>query len=141
MAISNVIMRDKKTCTLVIKSKAHFTLAVKANFQLNSSIPIGPKVEISPKRFTLRVKANVQLKSGIPIGAKVEISPKGFTLGVKAEIEKIFSICPQLLINAEHYGLVLAPRLKKRIPSNLGSQFATHGANVSTFINIMTSMF
>jgi hypothetical protein len=86
MAISNVIMRDKKTCTLVIKSKAHFTLAVKANFQL---------------------------KSSIPIGAKVEISPKGITLEVKAEIEKLFSICPKLLINAEHYGLVLAPRLKK----------------------------
>jgi hypothetical protein len=38
--------------------------------------------------FTLGVKANVQLKSSISIGAKVEISPKGFTLGVKAEIEK-----------------------------------------------------
>jgi hypothetical protein len=25
----------------------------------------------------------------------------GFILGVKAEIEKIFSICPKLLINAE----------------------------------------
>jgi hypothetical protein len=34
---------------------------------------------------------------------------------VKAEIEKIFSICPKLLINAELYGLVLAPRLKKDI--------------------------
>jgi hypothetical protein len=46
--------------------------------------------------------------------AKVEISPKSFTLGVKAEIEKNFSICPKyLLINAELYGLVLAPRLKK----------------------------
>jgi hypothetical protein len=114
MAISNVIMRDKKTITLVIKSKAHFTLAVKSNFQL---------------------------KSSIPISAKVEISPKGLTLEVKAEMEKIFSICPKLLINAEHYGLSLAPRLKKRIPLNLGSQFATLGANVSTFINIMTSMF
>jgi hypothetical protein len=39
-------------------------------------------------RFTLGVRANVQPKSKIPIGAKVEISPKGFTLGVKAEIEK-----------------------------------------------------
>jgi hypothetical protein len=38
--------------------------------------------------FTLGVKANVQLKSSIPVGAKVEISPKGFTLGVKAGIEK-----------------------------------------------------
>jgi hypothetical protein len=29
----------------------------------------------------------------------------------------------------------LAPRLKKRIPSNLGSQFATLVANVVIFIN------
>jgi hypothetical protein len=80
--------------------------------------------------FTLGVKANVQLKSSIPIGAKVEISPKGFQLGVKAEIEKIFSICPKLVINAEFYGLLLATKAEKRIPSNLRSQFATLGANV-----------
>jgi hypothetical protein len=36
-----------------------------------------------------------------------------FKLSVKAEIEKIFSICPNLLINAELYSLVLAPRLNK----------------------------
>jgi hypothetical protein len=54
------------------------------------------------------------------------------TLGVKAKKEMIFSICPKLLINVE---LVLAPRLKKRIPSNLGSQFATLVANVVAFIN------
>jgi len=30
---------------------------------------------------------------------------------------------------------MLAPRLKKRIPSNLGSQFATLVANVVAFIN------
>jgi hypothetical protein len=36
------------------------------------------------------VKANVELKSSIPIGAKVEISPKGFTLGVVAEIDLFF---------------------------------------------------
>jgi hypothetical protein len=63
--------------------------------------------------FTQGVKANVQLKSSICIGAKVEIGHKGFTLRVKAEIEKIFSICPKLLRNAELYGLVLAPRLNK----------------------------
>jgi hypothetical protein len=63
--------------------------------------------------FTQGVKANVQLKSSIPIGAKVEISPKGFTLGDKAEIEKNFSICPRLLINPELCRLDLAPRLKK----------------------------
>jgi hypothetical protein len=40
-------------------------------------------------------------------------APKGFTLGVKAEIEKNFSICPKVLINAELYGCVLVPRLKK----------------------------
>jgi hypothetical protein len=33
------------------------------------------------------------------------------------------------------------PRLKKRIPSNLEGQFATLGANVSTFIDTLTSMF
>jgi hypothetical protein len=31
-------------------------------------------------RFTLGVRANVRPKSSIPIGEKVEISPKGFTL-------------------------------------------------------------
>jgi hypothetical protein len=75
--------------------------------------------------FTLGVRTNVQPKSSIPIGAKVEISPKAFTLAVKAEREKNFSICPKLLVNAELYGLVWAPRLKKRIPKNLGGQFAT----------------
>jgi len=54
---------------------------------------------------------------------------------VKAEVEKIFSICPKLLINVEFYGLVLAPRLKTRIPSNLESQFANLVANVVTFIS------
>jgi hypothetical protein len=34
-------------------SKAYFTQGVKANVQLKSSIPIGAKVEISPK---LRMK-------------------------------------------------------------------------------------
>jgi hypothetical protein len=36
-----------------------------------------------------------------------------FTLGVKAAIEKIFSISPKLLINAELHSLVLTPRVKK----------------------------
>jgi hypothetical protein len=43
------------------------------------------------------------------------ISPKGFTLGVKAEIEKKkISICPKLLINADHYGLYIGPKLEKK---------------------------
>jgi hypothetical protein len=40
--------------------------------------------------FTQVVKAKVQPKLSIPIGAKVEISPKGFTIQVKVKIEKIF---------------------------------------------------
>jgi hypothetical protein len=37
-------------------------------------------------------------------------SSMGFTLGVKAGVEKIFSICPKLLINVELYSLILAPQ-------------------------------
>jgi len=66
---------------------------------------------------------------------------KAFTLGVKADIEKNFSICPKLVINAEHYGLSIGPKAEKRIPSNLGGQFATLGTNVPAFINILMSMF
>jgi hypothetical protein len=91
--------------------------------------------------FTLGVRANVQPKSSIPIGAKVEISPKGFTLGVKAGLERIFSICPKLLINAELYGLVLAPSLEKGYHRIWAANFATLGTNVPAFINILTSMF
>jgi hypothetical protein len=76
-----------------------------------------------------------------PLVQKLKSAPRVSTLGVKAEIEKVFSICRKLLINAELYGLVLAPRLKKRIPSNLGSQFATLGPNVPAFVNILRSMF
>jgi len=72
---------------------------------------------------------------------KLKSALRAFTLGVKAEIEKIFSICRKLLINAELYGLVLAQRLKERIPLNLGSQFATLGPNVPAFVNILRSMF
>jgi hypothetical protein len=46
---------------------------------------------------------------------KLKLAPRAFTLGAKAEIEKIFSICPKLLINVELYGLLLAPKLKKYI--------------------------
>jgi hypothetical protein len=54
---------------------------------------------------------------------KLKSGPKGFILRVKAEILKNFSICPQVLINAELYG----PKAENRIPSNLGGQFATIG--------------
>jgi hypothetical protein len=60
---------------------------------------------------------------------------------MKVEIEKVFSMCRKLLLNAELYGLVLAPRLKKRMPWNLGSQFATLGPNVPAFVNILRSTF
>ncbi len=38
---------------------------------------------VNKAHFALGVKANVLLKSSIPIGAKVEISPKCLALGVK----------------------------------------------------------
>jgi hypothetical protein len=77
------------------------------------------KDQVVKARFTLGVRAYVQLKSSIPIGAKVEISPpKGFTLGVKTELEKIFFQSAQMLNFI--YGLVVAPRLGKWTPSNLG---------------------
>ncbi len=72
----------------------------------------------SKSSFTQGVKAEVQLKSNIPIDAKVEMSPKGFIVGVKAELGKIFSICPNLLIDVELYDLVLVPRLKKGYQPN-----------------------
>ncbi len=70
-------------------------------------------------RFTLGVRANFQSNSTIPIGAKVEISPNGFTLGVKAEREKknLFNL-PQV---TKLYGLVSTQGWKKRIPLHLGS--------------------
>jgi hypothetical protein len=58
---------------------------------------------------------------------KLKSAPRAFTLGAKAEIEKIFSICPKLLINAKLYGLFIGPKAKKSIPWNLGSQVATLG--------------
>jgi hypothetical protein len=39
------------------------------------------------------------------------------------------------------YGPCIGPKAETRIPSNLGSQFATLEANVSAFINILTSIF
>jgi hypothetical protein len=35
----------------------------------------------------------------------------------------------------------IGPKAKKRISFNLGNQFATLGANVPTFIKILTLMF
>ncbi len=63
------------------------------------------------KSFVIR-KSNICYTE---IGLLENQFPKNiYTEGVKAEIEKIFSICPKLLINAELYDLVLAPRLKKK---------------------------
>jgi hypothetical protein len=45
--------------------------------------------------------------------------------GPRSEKENIFSICPKLPINAELYGLVLAPKLKKGYHQIWEAQFAT----------------
>jgi hypothetical protein len=39
----------------------------------------------------------IRTHSSIPIGAKLEISPKGFTLGLKAEIKKKHFNLPQVI--------------------------------------------
>jgi hypothetical protein len=52
---------------------------------------------------------------------KLKISPKAVTLGVKAEIEKNLFNLPQVTNkNAELYGLVLGPRLKKKDTMEFG---------------------
>jgi hypothetical protein len=70
---------------------------------------------------------------------KLKLIPRALHY-VKAEVEKIFSICPKLLINAELLLPCIRPKAEKRI-SNLGSQFATLGADVPAFITILMSMF
>jgi hypothetical protein len=74
--------------------------------------------------FTLGVKAKVGFKSSIPIGAITEISPKGFTLGVKAG-NFIYLLIYHLMALTWYQGI-------KRIPFNLGGQFATLKVNVAT---------
>jgi hypothetical protein len=44
-------------------------------------------------------------------------------------------------MNAELLWPCIDPKAEKRIPLNLGSQFATLLANVPTFINILAPMF
>ncbi len=89
---------------------------------------LAPKLKILCP-FTLGIKTNVQLKSSIPIDANFEISPKGFPLKVKVEIEKIFSIYANLVINVELYGLVsIGPKAGKRIPLNLEANLKPLGS-------------
>jgi hypothetical protein len=91
--------------------------------------------------FRLGVRANGQPKSSIAIGAKVEISLQGFTSRNQGFREKNFSICPKLLINAELYELVLAPRLKKGYHQILEANLQPLGPMFPAFINILTSLF
>jgi hypothetical protein len=51
-----LVFEESSTCsspTLINNKSPHFTLGVKANAQLKSSIPVGEKVEISPKQGLL----------------------------------------------------------------------------------------
>jgi hypothetical protein len=98
---------------------------------------------ITHQGFIKRPKARFYTRSQGQCSSQVEISlGKGFTLGVKAEREKKnFSICPKLPINAEFYGLVLAPRLSKKDYHEIWkAQFGAPGAIVPAFINSLTSM-
>jgi hypothetical protein len=64
------------------------------------------------------------------IHAKIEINPEGFTLGIKAGKKKHFTL-PQLTNKCWTLWPRVGPKVGKRIPSKLGGQFATHGANIS----------
>ncbi len=44
---------------------------------------------------------------------KLKSAPRALYQESRLKQEKNFSICPKLVINAERYGLILAPRLKK----------------------------
>ncbi len=97
---------------------------------------------VTKAHFTLGVKANVQLKSSIPIRAKVEISPKCFALGVKGWNRKKLFNMPQFTNKCWTLWPCIGRKPEKKgVASNLGSQFATLGANVPAFINILMSMF
>ncbi len=92
---------------------------------------------VSSAHFTHGIKANVWLKSSIPIGAKVEISLKGFTLKTQGWNRKILFNLPQVTYRCWTFMALYWPQgLKKRIPLNLGSQFATFEANVPAYILI-----
>jgi hypothetical protein len=60
---------------------------------------------------------------------------------VKAEIEKKLFNLPQVLINAELYGLVLASRLKKGYHQIWEANLQPLGPDVPAFINILMSIF
>jgi hypothetical protein len=54
--------------------------------------------------------------------------------------KKLFNL-PQVTNKRWTLWPCIGPKAGKRIPSNLGGQFATLGTNVPAFINILTSMF
>jgi hypothetical protein len=120
--------------------KNNYGQLIKSSSFTYFTLPIGRSlyhVHICKVHFRVGVRANSQPKSSIPIGPEVEISPRDLHLGVKAEREKNF----KLLINAEFYELVLAPKLKKGYHQIWEANLQPLGTNVPAFINIMTSLF
>ncbi len=96
---------------------------------------------VSKACFTLGVRANVQPKSSIPIGAKSWNWPQGlYTRSQGWNRKETFQSAPS---TNKCWTLwpCIGPKAGKRIPSNLGGQFATLGANVPEFINMLMSMF
>jgi hypothetical protein len=91
--------------------------------------------------FTLGLRALVQLKSSITIAAKVEISPGCFRTGVNADIENKLFNRTQVTNKCWTLWPCIGPKAEKRIPSNLGGQSATLGANVPAFTNNLISVF
>jgi hypothetical protein len=104
---------------------------LRSNFMLNTNIWVLIQIAfdvyiILGLEFFSR--ADVQPKSSIPIGAKVEISPKGraFTLGVKAELEKNLFNLPKVGSNCApivyHPWHTIGPHLGAPEITTLGSK-------------------
>jgi hypothetical protein len=75
------------------------------------------------------------------LAEKWKSATRAFTLGVKATLEKNLFNLPQLTNKCSTLWACMGPKAGKRIPLNLGGQFATLGTKVPAFINILTSMF
>jgi hypothetical protein len=94
-------------------TKACFTLGVKTMFNPNLILLLVQKLKSIPRALHKELRLKEKKKFNLP-----------------QAINKCWTLSPYI-----------GPKANKRIPSKLGGQFATFGAHMATFINILTSMF
>jgi hypothetical protein len=84
------------------------------------------KVQLGPLYTRRQGQCSIQIQHSY--WCKSWIQPQGlYTIYTRSEgwnRQKLFNLA-QVLINAELYGVVFAPKGQKKIPSHLGGQFAT----------------